>query len=74
MVILIFINIKKILITKILDNINTIIMENDYKDILHKEYIDKVLKSSKFTCVYTEAGGWGCCYNNFFEVWKRNNT
>lgn len=59
---------------EILDNINTIIMENDYTDILHKEYIDKVLKSSNFTCVYTEAGGWGCCYNNFFEVWKRSNV
>jgi len=20
---------------------------------------------------YKECGGWGCCYNNFFEVWKK---
>jgi hypothetical protein len=20
---------------------------------------------------YVEAGGWGACYNNFFEVWKK---
>uniref|UniRef100_A0A6C0J303 Methyltransferase FkbM domain-containing protein n=1 Tax=viral metagenome TaxID=1070528 RepID=A0A6C0J303_9ZZZZ len=55
---------------EVLDNINLIIMENDYHNIEHKKYIDNVLKNKGFNVVYSEAGGWGCCYNNFFEVWK----
>jgi len=55
---------------EVLDNINLIIMENDYHNIEHKKYIDNVLKNKGFNIVYSEAGGWGCCYNNFFEVWK----
>jgi len=55
---------------EVLDNINLIIMENDYYNIEHKKYIDNVLKNKRFNVVYSEAGGWGCCYNNFFEVWK----
>jgi len=56
---------------EVLDNINLIIMENDYHNIEHKTYIDNVLKNTGFNVVYSEAGGWGCCYNNFFEVWKK---
>lgn len=54
-----------------LNNINLIIMENDYQDINQKRYIDTVLENNNFYPIYREAGGWGCCYNNFFEVWKR---
>ncbi len=56
---------------EMLDNINLIIMENDYHDISHKQYIDKVLSDRGFYVDYSESGGWGPCYNNFFEVWKR---
>jgi len=56
---------------EILNNINLIIMENDYLDITHKEYIDKVLKNNNFYIDYSEGGGWGPCANNFYEVWKR---
>ena len=56
---------------EILTNVNLIIMENDYNDITHKNYIDSVLKQHNFYVDYVEAGGWGCCYNNFYEVWKR---
>ena len=58
---------------EVLDNINLIIMENDYHNIEHKIYIDNVLKNKGFNVVYSEAGGWGCCYNNFFEVWILQN-
>jgi FkbM family methyltransferase len=58
-------------IPEILNNINLIIMENDYVDILHKQYIDKILIENNFYIDYQEGGGWGPCYNNFFEVWKR---
>jgi FkbM family methyltransferase len=55
-----------------LDNINLIIMENDYKDISVKNYIDETLKGRGFYVDYAESGGWGPCANNFFEVWKRS--
>jgi FkbM family methyltransferase len=56
---------------EILNNINLIIMENDYHDINKKQYIDSVLISNKFYREYSESGGWGPCYSNFFEVWKK---
>jgi FkbM family methyltransferase len=56
---------------EILNNINLIIMENDYHNINNKIYIDTILKQNNFYVDYVESGGWGPCYNNFFEVWKR---
>jgi FkbM family methyltransferase len=56
---------------EILNNINLIIMENDYWDITHKNYIDNILIQNNFNRDYVESGGWGPCYNNFFEVWKK---
>lgn len=57
---------------EILNNIKLIIMENDYQDINHKKYIDNVLNKNNFNRDYVESGGWGVCFNNFFEVWKRD--
>jgi FkbM family methyltransferase len=57
---------------EILNNIQLIIMENDYYDISHKMFVDSVLEKYNFYNDYKEAGGWGCCYNNFFEVWKKS--
>jgi len=56
---------------EILKTINLIIMENDYFDLSHKEYIDRVMMNHGFDKDYIEVGGWGPCYHNFFEVWKR---
>lgn len=56
---------------EILNNINLIIMENDYDDIEHKKYIDDVLKKNGLSVVYSEGGGWGPCADYFYEVWKR---
>ena len=56
---------------EILNNINLIIMENDYHDLSHKQYIDDILIKNNFIRDYVEAGGWGPCANNFFEVWKK---
>ena len=57
---------------EILDNINLIIMENDYHDISHKNYIDQVLRENNFNVEYSQPGGWGPCFSNFFEVWKKH--
>lgn len=56
---------------EILNNINLIIMENDYHNISHKTYIDNILTSNEFFVDYSQHGGWGPCYKNFFEVWKK---
>ena len=56
---------------QILNNINLIIMENDYFDISRKNYVDNILIQNNYVVDYTECGGWGCCYNKFFEVWKK---
>ena len=55
----------------ILNDIKLIIMENDYNDITHKNYIDAVLKQNGFYVEYSEGGGWGPCTDRFFEVWKK---
>jgi FkbM family methyltransferase len=56
---------------EILTNIQLIIMENDYANISHKRYVDMILRKYRFAIDYQESGGWGPCYNCFFEVWKR---
>lgn len=56
---------------EILNNINLIIMENDYHDITHKTFVDEILIKNNFYRNYVENGGWGVCYKNFFEVWKK---
>ena len=58
-----------------LNNIHTIIMENDYFDIEHKQVVDTILKLKGFKLVYQEKGvpwaSWSCCYEYFYEVWKK---
>jgi FkbM family methyltransferase len=56
---------------EILNNINLIIMENDYWDIAKKQYIDDVMKQYNFDRIYVEGGGWGPCVDFFYEAWKK---
>lgn len=58
---------------EILNNINLIIMENDYHNLEHKLYIDNKLREQNFEVIYSQLGGWGPCYNNFFETWKKKD-
>jgi len=58
-------------VPEILNNINLIIMENDYFEKSKKNYVDKILKKNNFVVDYKESGGWGCCFDNFYEVWKK---
>jgi len=54
-----------------LKNIKLIIMENDYNLIEHKEFVDNTLVAGGLHRVHWEAGGWGPCFDRFYEVWKR---
>jgi len=63
----------------ILDNINLVIMENDYFEEAHKKFIDDTLTKNGLKRVYVQCGGWECrnvnkfrnTYVNFFEVWQK---
>ena len=59
---------------EILNNINLILMVNDYCDISHKNYIDEVLMKNNFVLIETKPGGFGPCLDNFFEAWQKYNT
>ncbi len=61
---------------EILNNVNLIIMENDYLDIKHKQYVDKVLIRYNFFRSYVESGDYNLpthlpCRTNFYEIWKK---
>ena len=56
---------------EVLSGVKLIIMENDYKVLEHKHYVDDVLRENNFRRDYVEQGGWGHCFHNFFEVWVR---
>jgi hypothetical protein len=46
-------------------------LENDFQDITEKEFVNQVFGMYGFKCIYAEAGGWGPCYNFFYEVWQK---
>ena len=56
---------------EILNNIKLIIMENDYFDIEKKNYVDKILTQNGFYVDYVKPGGFGPCFDKFFETWLR---
>ena len=58
---------------EILDNINLIIMENDYLEIPHKIYVNNVLAENNFYIDYMEScpPEWSMFSNCFYEVWKK---
>jgi FkbM family methyltransferase len=58
---------------EILNDIKLIIIENDYKDLNHKLYVEAILKHNQFHRAYVESLNdpnhpWKEC---FFETWKR---
>lgn len=65
---------------QILDGIKTIIVENDYRNIEHKEWVDEQLRSRGLKVVYRERGNAEAeylkmpCLENFYEVWKLDET
>ena len=60
---------------EILNNINLIIIENDYKDINHYNYVINILKHNNFKNIYTKDGTnqgakWSPCNDFFYQVWS----
>jgi FkbM family methyltransferase len=55
----------------ILNNVNTVITENDYRDIDHKLFVNNIFKMNGLKRVLYQPGGWGPCKDFFYEVWKK---
>ena len=62
--------------SEILTNIQLLIMENDYENSMHYEYIKKILIAKHFKCIESiplQGCPWDApCKDNFYEVWKLN--
>ncbi|AYV85957.1 MAG: hypothetical protein Solivirus2_28 [Solivirus sp.] len=56
---------------ELLDDVSLIIMENDYHDIEKKKFVDSFLILKGFRRIYVERGGWGPCFEFFFETWAK---
>lgn len=54
----------------ILNNINLIIMENDYSNPEHKKYIDEQMLGKNFRKLYQNENGYNFI-GNFYEVWGK---
>jgi FkbM family methyltransferase len=54
-------------------SIRTLIVENDYTDITHKQYVDEQFTKNGFVRVWSRGGGWGPCAYFFWEVWQKMN-
>lgn len=59
---------------EILKHIKLVIIENDFQDIRHLNYVQNQFKKNGLRLVYNEAGGWGPCQKFFYRVWKKPNT
>jgi len=58
-----------------LNDINLIILENDFSDVSHKMAVDKIFEIKGFKCIQRDKGipaaAWSPCYEYFYEVWKK---
>ena len=54
-----------------LQTFNKIIIENDFNDIEHKQFVDNELKKHNFERNHYEQGGWRPCHDFFYEVWTK---
>ena len=57
----------------VLDNINLLIIENDYQNPLHRKEVEKIILKSGFKKIKQQAGGDGGPYfsDSFLEVWRK---
>jgi FkbM family methyltransferase len=56
----------------LLDSLQVLIFENDYKNIDHKKFVDSLLAKKGFHRVYAKSGGWGPCNMYFYEVFSKS--
>lgn len=54
-----------------LDNITLVLIENDFSDPSHKEFVDSEFIRNGLKCIYAQKGGWGPCESRFYETWAK---
>lgn len=54
-----------------LQGISLVLIENDFTDMDHKRFVDSEFERNGLQCVHREAGGWGPCYDRFYEAWAK---
>lgn len=55
-----------------LENFKKIIIENDFTDHQHKDFVDNLFKKFNFKTVYTQPHPFAPNHHNFYEVWMKN--
>jgi FkbM family methyltransferase len=55
----------------ILKKIKLIIIENDFSELNQMLFVQNLFKQNGLQCVYSQAGGWGPCSDQFYQVWKK---
>jgi len=50
-----------------------VITENDYRRIEEYQFVKDKLFDNHFENVFTQSGGWGCCYSTFYQVWIKKH-
>lgn len=50
---------------------STVVIENDFEDIAHKEFVDAEFRRHGLKRVFSKPGGGGPCTDRFYEVWVR---
>jgi FkbM family methyltransferase len=57
---------------EIIEGISLLLVENDYKTLEQKEWVDSFLRRHNFHAIYKEQGPyWSNCADRFYEVWQR---
>lgn len=55
----------------LLDDVHTAIIENDYPTLEHFRSVESKLIAHGFQLVYNKSGGFGPCFNEFYQVWQK---
>lgn len=58
----------------ILDGVCSVFIENDFRAVAHKQFVDERLRERGFAPICSRAGGWGPCANAFYQVWRRERA
>lgn len=58
---------------EVLKDVNKILIENNFHNFSHKQYVDKILLENGFKCVFNREGGWQPCYSCFFQTWIKQS-
>jgi FkbM family methyltransferase len=55
----------------VLKNMRMVVIENDFKELREKQFVDATFATFGFRRVFVQPGGWGPCSPCFYEVWER---